>query len=224
MITYPVHTQIDCFTAGIGDVLPYHVVQAHQVHLDNVVIVTRADMVQDDFPGTDALITNVPGCAIGVRTADCVPVLLYDAVHHAAAAIHCGWRGTVQRLSQKTIRLMQQHYGTQASDLIAVIGPSISPEAFQVGAEVVEQFAAAGFPMSHISYENGPKTADMSSGLHIDLWKANAWLLTQMGVEAANITVSGICTYQQHHKYYSARHDGNQKGFRNINAIRLLER
>lgn len=222
MLTYALHNHVDCYTAGIGDILPTHVVQAHQVHLDRVGIVTRPDMVQDDFADTDALITNVKGCAIGVRTADCVPVLLYDPLNHAAAAIHCGWRGTVQRLSQKAIRLMVQHYGTQVQHLLAVIGPSIGPEAFQVGREVVQQFEEAGFVMSDIAYENGPKTADMASGPHIDLWKANTWLLTEIGVPSSQIEVAGICTYMYHDRYYSARHDGNRKGLRNINVIRLL--
>ena len=160
--------------------------------------------------------------AISVRTADCIPVLLYDPVHRAIAAVHDGWRGTVHRLSQKVVAEMQTKYGTVPSDLKAVIGPGIGPESFQVGQEVVDEFAAAGFPMDQILKDCGPKapTADnpMAGGLHIDLWRANEWLLQEAGVKS--IQIAGICTYCNNHRFFSARREGPKCG-RIINCIKL---
>ena len=87
----------------------------------------------------------------GVSTADCIPVLLYDTKHHAIAAIHAGWRGTVQRIVQHTLSMMRQVYDTSADDVYACIGPGISLKNFEVGDEVFERFAKAGFPLSSIS-------------------------------------------------------------------------
>ena len=130
--------------------LPYPTLQPHQVHDDKIMVVERTDMTRDDLEGIDALVTALPDYAIAVRTADCVPVLLYDPVYKVIAAIHSGWRGTVARISQKTIRLMTERFGTNPSDLVAVIGPSIGPDSFQVGKEVADEFSAAQFPMNQI--------------------------------------------------------------------------
>ena len=117
---------------------------------------------------------------------------------------------------------MHELYGTDASDLKAVIGPGIGPESFQVGQEVADAFAAAGFPMAEILSDRGPKapTASdpMAGGLHIDLWRANEWLLQEAGV--SDIQVAGICTYKNNDRYFSARREGTKCG-RIINCIRL---
>ena len=117
-------------------------------------------------------------------------------MHKAIAAVHDGWRGTVQRLSQKVIAEMQSRYGTNPVDLKAVIGPGIGPESFQVGQEVADEFYKAGFPMEQILKDCGPKAPTvenpMAGGLHIDLWRANEWLLQEAGV--TSIQISGICT------------------------------
>ena len=201
--------------------LPYPTLQPHQVHDDKIVVVERTDMTRDDLEGIDALITALPDYAIAVRTADCVPVLLYDPVCKVIAAIHSGWRGTVARISQKTIRLMTECFGTNPSDLIAVIGPSIGPNSFQVGKEVVDEFSAAHFPMGQILTDQGPKVeGTMQGGLHIDLWQANSWLLTEVGVKPESIQVAGICTYEHNDLFFSARREGRKCG-RIINSIKM---
>ena len=216
---------IEAFSTERDEVLPYYVVQPHQVHGTEIREVTDPDTSREELEGVVALITNVPGVAISVRTADCIPVLLYDPVHKAIAAVHDGWRGTVQRLSQKVIAFMHDRYGTVAADLLAVIGPGIGPESFQVGQEVADAFADAGFPMEQILKDFGPKapTEDnpMAGGLHIDLWRANRWLLEESGVASANIQVTGICTYKNNDRFFSARREGTKCG-RIINCIKLL--
>jgi len=221
---YKIADDVMAFSLERDETLPFYVVQPHQVHGCVIREVTRPDTTRDELEGVDALVTDVPGVAISVRTADCIPVLLYDPVHKAVAAVHDGWRGTVQHLSCKVIDFMHERYGTEASDLKAVIGPGIGPESFQVGQEVADAFAAAGFPMDEILADCGPKvpTADnpMNGGLHIDLWRANEWLLEEAGVISANIQVAGICTYKKYDRFYSARREGTGCG-RNINVIKL---
>lgn len=221
LFRYTIADGVEAFSTERDAVLPYYVVQPHQVHGCEIREVVDPLTPRSALEGVDALVTNVPGVAISVRTADCIPVLMYDPVHKAVAAVHDGWRGTVQRLSQKVIAFMHDRYGTCAADVLAVIGPGIGPDSFQVGQEVADAFAAAGFPMAEILSDRGPKapTASdpMAGGLHIDLWRANEWLLEQAGVRF--VQVAGICTYQDP-RFFSARREGPKCG-RIINVIKI---
>jgi YfiH family protein len=226
LLKYCMGAGVEAFSTEREAELPYYVVQPHQVHGTEIREVLDPLTTREQLEGVDALVTNVPGVAISVRTADCIPVLLYDPVHKAVAAVHAGWRGTVQHISCKVIDRMRELYGTDAASLKAVIGPGIGPESFQVGQEVVDAFASAGFPMEQILKDCGPKapTADnpMAGGLHIDLWRANEWLLEQSGVQPQNIQVSDICTYKENDRFYSARREGAKCG-RIINVIKLTK-
>ncbi len=221
LFRYTISDGVEAFSTERDAELPYYVVQPHQVHGCEIREVVDPLTPRSALEGVDALVTNVPGVAISVRTADCIPVLLYDPVHKAVAAVHAGWRGTVQHISLKVIDRMRELYGTQASDLLAVIGPGIGPDSFQVGQEVADAFAAAGFPMAEILKDCGPKapTASdpMAGGLHIDLWRANEWLLQEAGVRF--VQVAGICTYQDP-RFFSARREGPKCG-RIINVIKI---
>ena len=224
LLKYSMGAGVEAFSTERDAELPYYVVQPHQVHGTEIREVTDPLTTREQLEGVDALVTDVPGVAISVRTADCIPVLLYDPVHKAVAAVHDGWRGTVQRLSQKVISEMGHRFGTNPSDLKAVIGPGIGPESFQVGQEVADAFSAAGFPMEQILKDCGPKAPTahnpMAGGLHIDLWRANEWLLEQSGVQPQNIQVSGICTYKENDRFFSARREGTKCG-RIINVIKI---
>lgn len=218
---YDISEEVTAFSTMRGAELPFFVLQPHQVHDDKIVAVERRDMTREDLEGVDALMTDLRGFAISVRTADCVPVLLYDAKKKAVAAVHSGWKGTVKKISQKTISEMTDRYGTDPKELTAVIGPCIGPESFQVGEEVVAVFRDNGFPMDEIlSYEGEKIAGTMRGGWHINLWRANEWLLEQSGVKRENIQVSEICTYQRNDLFYSARREGTKCG-RIINAIML---
>ena len=103
---------VRAFTAGRDVQLPCAVVQPHQTHSTVVVHVDRAGLTREDLEGVDALVTDTPGVAIGVRTADCIPVLMYDPVHRAIGAVHSGWRGTVSMISKKTVMEMCRLFGT----------------------------------------------------------------------------------------------------------------
>ncbi len=154
--------------------------------------------------GVDALITDVPHVCIGVSTADCIPLLLYDPEHQATAAIHAGWRGTVARIAQKAVESMQIAYQTNPSKLLAAIGPGISLEHFEVGDEVYQTFVKAGFDME--------KIARNKAKWHIDLPFCNQLQLQEAGVQSANIQSTGICTYAQNNDYFSARKQGINSG------------
>ena len=222
---YQIADRVIAFSTERGEELPFYVVQPHQVHGDVIREVTDPMTAREELEGVDALVADVPGVAISVRTADCIPVLLYDPVHGAVAAVHDGWRGTVLHLSRKVIDFMHERYCTNASDLKAVIGPGIGPDSFQVGQEVVDEFRNAGFPMDEILMDCGPKNPTsynpMNGGLHIDLWKANRWLLESAGVQPSNIQVAGICTYKNNDRFFSARREGIKCG-RIINCIKMI--
>lgn len=95
--------------------------------------------------GIDALVTDIPGCCICISTADCIPILLYDKQHQAIAAVHAGWRGTVNFIVGHTLERMRAVYGTVGEEVVACIGPGISLESFEVGDEVYEGFSFEWF-------------------------------------------------------------------------------
>ena len=217
---FPGKPGVEAFYTGREAVLPYPVIQGHQVHGSRVAIVERPGMTREELEGYDAFVTNRPGVAIGVRTADCVPVLLYDPVERVVAAVHAGWKGTVLQISKGVLEAMGQEFCWRPENLLAVIGPSIGPDSFQVGEEVAEKFKEAGFPMDEIWSFRGPGDGSpMSGGHHIDLWKANRWLLEQLGIPPESIEVLGIDTYTTE-SLFSARREGVACG-RLINAIML---
>ena len=177
-------------------------VMPHQVH---DCVVRRIDGPQQGvIEGVDAVMTDVPQLCIGVSTADCIPVLLYDSTHRAISAVHAGWRGTVLRIVQKAVEAMHDAYGTVPAELLAVIGPGISLDSFEVGDEVYEQFHAAGFDMQPISRHDAK--------WHIDLPMCNRLQLMEAGIPANHIQMTNICTYQQYERYFSARRLGIQSG------------
>ena len=177
-----------------------------QTHSDAIAIVTH-ETPQQALEGVDAVITHEEGLCIGVSTADCIPLLYFDAQHRVVAAVHAGWRGTVSGIAQKTLHMMQEVYGTKSENLQVVVGPGISARAFEVGEEVVEAFRNANFEMERIHHVN-PQTQKS----HLDLWEANVGLLVKEGVRLENVHVSGICTYTSHEAYFSARRLGIHSG------------
>lgn len=218
------HPDVEAFSTYKGSELPYPVVQAHQVHGDRIAVITDPGTTREQLEGYDALVTDRPGIAIGARSADCVPILMYDPVRRVAAAVHSGWRGTVIQIGRTVVNFLHDNYGCNPSDIVAVICPCIGPESFQVGEEVVEAFAQAGFPMDKILIRRGERIdGDMRSGTHIDLWKANRWILTQAGIPHENIQTTSICTYLNHDKFMSARYEAENKCERIINTIRMRE-
>lgn len=188
-----------CGLLGITD---DHLLMPHQVHKAEIAVI--GEQLDIDLEGYDALMTNVEEVCIGVSTADCIPVLLYDPRQRAVCAVHAGWRGTVMRIVEQSIARMTEVYGTNPADLIAQIGPGIHLESFEVGDEVYQAFEDAGFPMEKISkkYEKW----------HIDLPECNRLQLISAGVPESQVSVSPVCTYMQSDTYFSARRLGIESG------------
>lgn len=183
-----------------------------QTHSDHIAEVSTENC-DSEFPDTDALVTTIPGIAIGVVTADCVPVLIYDHENKIVAAVHAGWRGTVQRIVEKVLRHISAK-GAKPHNIYVYIGVSISKENYEVGDEVVKQFVDAGFNL-HTIGEKHPETGKF----HIDLREANKQMLLSAGIPEDHIVVSETCTYSSPH-FYSARRDGIETG-RNFTGIML---
>lgn len=151
----------------------------------------------------DAVITKEKNLLIGVSTADCVPILLYDKVHKVIAAIHAGWRGTVAGITSLTVKKFCDVSGGSPKDIIAMIGPSISPQAYEVGTEVSSIFEEKDLSNCVIREFEKP---------HVDLWKANVTLLERSGVCHENIDCTPVCTFSNVDKLFSARVLGVKSG------------
>ena len=196
-----------CQLLGISD---NHLLMPHQVHLTKTVridepfLALNASERQETLEGVDALMTNLSGVCIGVSTADCIPILLYDKEKHAVCAIHAGWRGTVKRIVIKAVEAMTVAYGTNPKQLTAQIGPGISLDSFEVGDEVYEAFVKEGFEMSAISLKK--------EKWHINLPECNRLQLIASGLAPQNVNVSTVCTYKQADDYFSARRLGINSG------------
>lgn len=207
------------------------IVLPRQTHQTEVRLIDETNYRSTDFlEGVDALVTTTPDICIGISTADCIPIIIYDRARHAAAAIHAGWRGTVARIAQKTIRQMEQWCGSNPESLHAVIGPGISLEAFEVGDEVFDAFRQAGFQMDSLAKrfpasdvtentsserginENTSSERYFKEKWHIDLPECNRQQLTACGIPADNIHLSRICTYTDCHTFFSARRLGIHSG------------
>ena len=211
-----------------------HIIMPHQVHGVEVRQVAGEFLSMPEnirkmiLEGVDAVMTNQKGLCIGVSTADCIPVLLYDEEHLAVAAIHAGWRGTLARIVHKTIQEMTFAYQTDPKKLKAVIGPGISLDNFEVGDEVYEAFQQAAFPMKEIA-EQRPNAAFHADATernrmaeagnieqplkwHINLPLCNKQILLHCGVAEENIQDCGICTYAHSDEYFSARKLGTESG------------
>ena len=200
--------------------LPFPVIQPHQTHSSNVACIVNPGIGRDSLQATDALITGLEGVAIGVRTADCIPVLLYDPVARAVGAVHSGWRGTADHIAAKAVAEMVRNFNSAPQDIRALIGPGIGFESFQVGEELVYIFKAAGFPMDRIwDYRGARKEGSMAGGHHIDLKECVRITLMESGLNSSKIQVSDIDTYTDL-RFYSARREGIHCG-RNINAVML---
>ena len=199
--------------------LPFHTIEEHtfrfarphQTHSDHIYNLTEdffsltEKEQQARLESIDAVISNVKNACIGISTADCIPVLVYDKEHQAAAAIHAGWRGTLQRITEKTVKMMQKTFGTDPQQCHAVIGPGISQQSFEVGWEVHEAFTKAQFKMQDVTIilpaNNGNGTKP-----HIDLKEINRLQLIHAGLKPQNITASHIDTYTDQ-RFFSARRE-----------------
>jgi hypothetical protein len=158
-------------------------------------------------PEGDAVVSDVPGVALAVVVADCVPVLIVDPKTGAAAAVHAGWRGTAAGVTTAAVQAMTEHWGSRPSDLVAAIGPSIGPDDYEVGESLVAAFREAGHGHAVDRWfrrVDGP--------LRLDLWRANREQLESTGVPAASIVTAELSTAAHPGWLESYRRDGARAG------------
>ena len=191
--------------------MPSQTVVTRQVHTDQVLRVGRDDwgtgLERDQAEDCDALITDEPGTALCCFSADCTPILLYDPVHRAIAAIHSGWRGTALGIVQKTVEAMGCTFGTSPAHLRAAIGPCISQCCFETDYDVPSaMIRALGDAGAQAVEQTG------MGKYHVDLKALNrAWLL-QAGLRDEAIDISPLCTSCRQDLFWSHRRVGNARG------------
>jgi YfiH family protein len=173
------------------------VAKSHQVHGDAILEVTEPGR----YEGYDALITNLPDVQLAVTIADCTPVLIFDPITRAVAAIHAGWRGTVAQIVRKTVERMAHTYGTRAEDCLAYIGTCIDECSFEVGEEVATHF--------DLPYK---RWDDQRSKFFVYLKKANRDQLLNAGLSEERIEVSALSTFNNNDEYFSYRREKGLTG------------
>lgn len=194
--------------AGDMRVAPDAIRLIRQVHGAAVAVARRGGPTWPR-PEADAVVSDDPSVAIGVRVADCAPVLLADARRGVVAAAHAGWRGTALAVARAAVRAMQEHFGTDPADLTAAIGPSLGPCCGEVGQEVVDAFRAAGHgePAIERWFATGP-----SGRPYLDLWTANRDQLVAAGVLPGRVFAAGLCTRTWPGHFHSYRLEREKAG------------
>ena len=174
-----------------------------QVHGARVRVIGPGDAASplDPVPECDGLVTVTPGIPIFCFTADCVPALLYDGVRGSAAAVHCGWRGSVADIIGEAVRTMLA-LGSRACDISAALGPAIGADNFETGGDVPGAMRAWLGGEAEAFIRPGPAPGKYL----VDLRGALARRLEQLGLQSGRIAVSGECTVKEHEKYWSHRY------------------
>jgi purine-nucleoside/S-methyl-5'-thioadenosine phosphorylase / adenosine deaminase len=197
-----VHTNHEriCEALGIDAV---RMAKCHLVHGHTIQVVT-ATLAGGWLGKADGMVTAQPGVFLTMRFADCVPILLHDPQRRAVGLVHAGWRGTVQDVAGAAVRTMVSELGCAPGDISAVIGPSIGPCCYEVGADVISAVGSA-LPDSAplFGYRNG-------GAAHFDIWEANRRQLLAAG--AGCVRAMDLCTACRNDRFFSHRAEGGRTG------------
>jgi len=194
----------------LANALPFdkeNLVLTHQVHSNIIRVVTKADANGLDnrlYPECDGLVTNDPGTALAVFSADCTPILLHDPITGAVGAVHAGWRGTAADIAGNAVRAMVDHFGCKPENICAAIGPNIGKCCFETNAEVPQAMVKA------LGDNALPHIISSGDKYYVDLKAINAAFLKNAGV--TNIDISTDCTKCQCHRFWSHRVTGDRRG------------
>ncbi|MBQ3664550.1 MAG: peptidoglycan editing factor PgeF [Lachnospiraceae bacterium] len=172
-------------------------VASDQTHTTNIRIVSKEDCgkgitKEKDYHDIDGLMTNEPGIVLFTYYADCVPLFFADKVKKVVAVSHSGWRGTVERMGQKTVEKMCEVYGSNKEDIVCAIGPSICQDCYEVSADLLEEFEKK-FSKEHVG-KIFQKSKEKKEKYQLDLWKANELILEEAGILPQHIENRRICT------------------------------
>jgi polyphenol oxidase len=185
----------------------YKLASCWQIHSADVrVVKDLADAAADGDYKMDALVSDAENVLVGVKTADCVPVLLGDVKTRAFAAIHAGWRGTVQSIVLKAVEKMNENYGTNPKDLICAIGPAATCKNYEIGQDVIDSFRE-NFPDTEHLF-----TPTRENHAFIDLHTANREQLLSIGVLPENFRVAPLCTMERTDLFFSYRMEKKKYG------------
>lgn len=195
---------------------PKNVVLTHQTHTNIVVAVDEshrgAGLYGPELSDCDGLITNTPGLALVIFSADCTPILLHDTVTGAVGAVHAGWKGTAAAIAQKAVEAMVAHYGSRPENIHAAIGPNIKQCCFETDWDVPQAMLdALGDTARRYMLQKGKK-------YHLDLTAINAEFLHHAGV--THIETASDCTRCNPERYWSARITGNRRGSQGAIIVR----
>lgn len=186
---------------------PEKLVMTMQIHSDIVRVVTDADcrgLCHRNYPQCDALVTNTPGVALLVFTADCTPLLFHDPVTGAVGAAHAGWRGTAKAIGVRVVEAMVQNFGSRPEDIRAAIGPNVGLCHFETDADVpAAMIAAFGEDVNAFIQQKGEK-------YFLDLKQINALALRRAGVR--HMDISDACTMCQPDRFWSHRVTKGDRG------------
>jgi len=183
-------------------IAPDRLVTVNQVHGEAIVTVDGLNYRSTRSAQADGLITNMPGIAICIETADCVPILIIDPATPAIGAVHAGWRSTVQKIVQKAVRRMQDEFGSDPCRMIAAIGPAIGPECYEVDEPVM------GPVRENFPFWNEVAVSRGRDKWGLDLVKLNRMELLQIGLAEKNVHSLGMCTSCRKDLFYSFRAEG----------------
>ncbi len=184
-------------------------IRVRQEHGRDVVIIRRSrahSIMSYRTIGADAIVTDDPMIALGIRVADCVPILLCDPITRTVGIAHAGWRGTAAGIANEVVCAMRDEFCVKPRDMIAAIGPSIGPCCYEVGEEVHKKFILAGHTKAALEKWFSQKR---DSRCHLDLWQANRDQLMFSGMSDDRIHTAGLCTSERTDLFYSHRQESN---------------
>lgn len=170
-----------------------------QIHGDQVKIIKTVEEAADGNGKFDALASNLEGVLAGIKTADCVPVLIGDAKTESFAAVHAGWRGTAESIVVKTIEKMRLEFGTEPENLTCAVGAAATCRNYEIGQDVIDAFAE-NLPDSQRFF-----TATQENHALVDLHLANKEQLIENGVSPENIFIAPFCTMERTDLFFSYR-------------------
>lgn len=175
-----------------------------QVHSTDVIYTDQPRPLNGVQLRADAIITDHPEITLFMRFGDCVPILLFDPVRNAVGLAHAGWIGTADKMGVKVVKSMVEKFGSDPEDILAGIGPSIGPDHYEVGEDVICRFKES------FGADAGAFFSKSKDGIHLDLWEANRYCLELAGV--THIEVAGICTACNATDWFSHRKEKGKTG------------
>ena len=192
-----------CFLRALGS--QHTLTTVWQVHGDTIKTVADARTASSTEDRADAIVSDLPGLLAGVKTADCVPILIGDRINGAYSAIHAGWRGTSLSIAKKAIRRMMDEFGCRPENLIAAIGPSAMCRAYEIGQDVRDAFEPTSGRERYF-------TPTRPGHWLVDLPAANRDQLKAVGVAEENIYISPFCTMERTDLFFSYRIEKKRYG------------